>query len=269
MKYLTPGLLLIFILVLYSSCYKANNGQQTSIPTFNIFLVGSNISDSVVTITVNDSSTFSLPLSFSLVSGNPENYPVSCFINGLPNGVTITSPDTATFKLNYDINFNLSVNTDTGVYLFQVNTLTSSGLNTYKMRLHVIPPLAKSGYDTAYYGEDFCFSSSGNFERLYVAEISTDGNNAHQILIYDFFGDYVVYANIIGTYPSAIIKLPLQNAPGDGSASVVSPTMIYGTGFSAPDTGSLANNKPMIFINDTIVIAGDTETCQTNLKPHP
>src|SRR5580700_10633773 len=88
---------LLLLLLLYSSCYKAVNTNQSNIaPTFTITAgnsysySGGNIADSVITFTINDSTILNIGLTFTLLSGNPENYPITAFISGLPKGIVVS-----------------------------------------------------------------------------------------------------------------------------------------------------------------------------------
>lgn len=132
-------------ITVYSSCYKPNNPPRPyTTPTFSIFArelyyyydnEGS-IQDSIVIFNVNANDSLTLYLTFDLISGNPENYPITCFIDGFANG--ITASDSETFKLNYFTPFTIYANKDTGVYPFYINVRTPAyGLKSYPALLHI------------------------------------------------------------------------------------------------------------------------------------
>src|ERR1035437_8089976 len=88
---------LFLLLLLFNSCYKAvNNGVPDRKPKFSfstyaddIYGTGGNIKDSLLTFTVNDSFWFNLQMSFSLISGNPSNYPITVYITGASPGLNL------------------------------------------------------------------------------------------------------------------------------------------------------------------------------------
>ncbi len=263
------------LLILYCSCYKANNTRlPASIPVFSMSLQaggginvsgGGNFTDSNNTIKVNDSLPFSMAIYFSLISGNPENYPITCFISGLPAGISLTSPDSVTFKLSSQAGFNFSVATaDTGVYTYYVNIRTPDSLKSYPVHVHVLPvPDGAPGLAGTYAGNDPCgHFSIGSVWYTYTAVVSTIPGRPHWISIQNYRGlgdSVIVNAFVTATYPSSpwvgSVSIPLQTVNG---------YTIYGSGNGG--YGIQENEKPWISIyGDTIIHAGDTQTCYLQL----
>ncbi len=135
------------LLLAYSSCYKANNPPLANVtPVFEMQMQSNNNVDpysggdfthSLITLGAKDSSSLYFLVSFHLISGNPENYPITCFVSGMPSGVLALASDTTTFRLSYNPGFSFSVNSDTGVYTFNINVLTPDSLKSYPVQLHV------------------------------------------------------------------------------------------------------------------------------------
>ena len=260
----------ICLLFLYCSCYKANNVRlPATTPVFNMFMQtggGISVSTSNNIITINDSLSYSTTIIFSIISGNPENYPVTCFISGLPAGISLTSPDSVTFKLSSSVEFNFSVATaDTGIFTYYVNVRTPDSLKSYPVRVHVLPvPDGAPQLVGAYSGQDNCWHfSSSSVPYSYTATIDTVPGQHHWISIRNYRGlgdSVVVYASVTIGYiidpSSGTIDIPLQTTGG---------YTIYGRG-----TGSFGiygqYNRPYISIErDTVIHAGDSVVCNTTL----
>jgi len=236
-----------------------------SIPVFDIFLkkdvnsyLSGNVKDSIVTIDLIDSSVSYLPLNFTLTSGFPENYPMTCSLSGLPTGMT-DSPGSFSFKLSYQASIKLFVNADTGLYTVNLNVGTPQGPLVYPFRLRVRPRPASAGFVGSYIGSDPC----GHFNydsviHVYSTEIFGVSTNPNELSISRIAAGYGVYVYISGYAPYATLTLPLQTTNG---------VSIYGRGFSTADSGAYAG-QPMLFIYDTIVMGTDTQTCMTQIKTH-
>ena len=211
-----------------------------------------------MTIELIDSTSSFLTLNFSLTSGFPENFPVTCSLTGLP-GTIVDSPGSFTFKLNYQLSFKIAVNADSGLYTANINVASSQGTQSYPIRMHVTPKPASAGFVGYYIGSDPC----GHFNydsviHVYSTEISGVLTNPNELSISRIAGDYGVYVYFSGHAPYATLTLPLQTTNG---------VTIYGRGFSTSDSGIYAG-QPTIFINDTIVNGTDTQTCFTQIKTH-
>ena len=247
----------LFFILLCTSCYPQYSDTNTYKPVYDQVTVNGYVMwPNAATIEVTDSQKNYLSVYGTMIAPGRLNDSATCTLYGWPTGIT-DSNGAGTFRLPGGFISVIDVNTDTGVYSINMSVTNPLGSFIYPVKLHVVPRPARSGYDSLYYGDDV----SAIDEVIYSTYISTAANNKYQVDITNLSGRWDVSANITGSYPSAIIKIPLQAINGAGS--------IYGTGFSAPDTGSLANGKPMIFIRDTVIYAGDTQTWVVNLKPHP
>ena len=139
------NLILLIPVFLASACYKLGNAPpDNSKPVYNVYMGQYlNLRDTMgyTGVSTNGDST-PVFFDFSLVSGNPQNYPFTCKITGLPSGILAT-PDSFVFKLNYACVFRLSattpwVGTDTGAFPVYL-TVTSNvyGVQQYPISLTV------------------------------------------------------------------------------------------------------------------------------------
>ena len=258
---------LIAVLLTYASCYKITPiPKSTAAPTFDILAAAysdfgsssGNLKDSAITISLRDSSSVSLRLDFRLLSGNPENFPVTCSVSGLPPGFSCT-PGSVNFELSYIIEFNISAQTDTGIYAATVFVTTPIGSNIYPIRIHVgaVRDCA-TGLTGIYNGSDPCgHLSLGDIWYTYQAIVDPVAGQPNVLAIKNFRGlgdSIVVYAHISC---GGGVAIPVQTCKGytfmgRGSAY-----------YSTQDN----NGKPWISIyRDTIIHNGDTQTCATQLK---
>jgi len=250
---------LVLLLLLFGSCYKADNsGIPKGQPTFTITVSGVSIADSAMTFQVNDSSSFGIDLSFNIIAGYPSNYPITCYISNLPNGITALT-DSFVFKLNGRPSFSLTVNADTGIYYANINVATVAGaLKTYPIRIHVLPvPDCAPGLAGSYTGSDACgHFSIGDIWYSYTASITAVPGQPHWISITNFKGlgdSIIVYATV---NCGGGVDIPVQTTKG---------YTIFGRGKGY--SGLQENGKPWISIyGDTVIHAGDTQTCYTQLK---
>ena len=131
------------IMIFLCSCYKTGSAQKdNSIPKFDISASSESSSgdiiDSITTFTFYDSTTPFIDLRFSLISGNPENYPITVFINNLPPGITF-SPDSSVLQLSSSKRLDFTVNGDTGTYVVNFNVdCPGMPLKIYPVRFRII-----------------------------------------------------------------------------------------------------------------------------------
>ncbi|MCW3123034.1 MAG: hypothetical protein JWQ38_2526 [Flavipsychrobacter sp.] len=93
-----------------------------------------------VSVHANDMVSFSTYI--HLLSGNPENEPVTMHFEGLPANVSAT-PDNITFRLNYNLEYKLTAHNATpGVYPVKaVYSSPNKVAKTYGFNLTITPPL--------------------------------------------------------------------------------------------------------------------------------
>jgi len=268
--YKIKSLFLITVLSVtgYFSCYRAlNTPWPANAPVYDI-LENENYDKSVIksidTFSCNDSLTLELNLYFSLLSGNPANCPFTCFLTGLPPGVS-GGGDSTTFKLNYYIRYSLFLNLDTGFYPFYINVRTPVyGLQKYKAVMHVLPVTNNApALAGNYRGSDPCgYFSQGSYWAFYTANVTTVPGHPNWIGIQNFrgLGDSIIVYCFMPWMQSGIINIPPQTTHG---------YTIYSRGngyFGFEDsTGTQHQNWISIF-GDTIVHGADTQTCSTQLK---
>lgn len=247
-----------------SSCYRADKTHlNTGIPVFKIYTNnsypyygGGSIADSIVTFKVRDSNSLNISLTFSLLSGNPENYWINASITGLPNGI-VCAKSADTFMLNYKANFYLNVTADTGIYTIYINISADNLAKTYPVKIRVLPPEDDApSLAGTYSGSDPCgHFSIGSVWYTYMTTVSTVPGYPHWVAIKNFrgLGDSIVVYGFVYT-GSGKIDLPVQTIGG---------YTIFGRG-----KGYYSNDThPSIHIyGDTIVHGNDTQTCYTQLK---
>jgi len=257
--------LLILLSLAIASCYRANNTPAPySLPRFNI-LAGNgsrNLKNSSLVLDARDSTNLVIDLSFQLISGNPENYPISCYISNLPGGISVVQ-DSFTFKLNMQISFSLSIKTDTGYYTANINVVTpDSGLKTYPVLIHVSPVEDCSRqFSGVYTGKDPCgHFAIGTYWQNYTAVITAVPSMPHWITIQNYhgLGDSIIVYAFVNCNES--IDIPLQTVKG---------YTVYGRGKGYWGNGNdtQPGKQPIHIYGDTIVHAGDTTTCYTQLYP--
>lgn len=134
--------LLVVACIAASSCYKsgpANQDKQK--PVYDVYVSGNNgggdIKNTNVVFEVIDSSALTLNFSFFQKTGNPENYPLTCYIDSLP-GTTTSSVDSVNFKLNYNFQAKLNINADTGLHKIKIRLFNpADGNSSYPVFIHV------------------------------------------------------------------------------------------------------------------------------------
>jgi len=257
------------VLLLYCNCYKArNDNKDTSIPSFTIYVGstglsyynstgGGTIKDSIVQMTTTDSTQLQLRFTFTLISGDPENYPLTCYLSNLPIGVTTIS-DSFVFKLNYDFEIDLNVNADTGNYLINLHVNTANSANIYPLRLHVLPtppaqdcaPGIVAVYNYSGYHKDL--TSGISIYDSCTVTVDTIIGTPHYVHLTNF---PVIGSSIVSGYVdcNGYLTIPVQTING---------YIIYGLAGCNTDI----NNKSAIDIRDTIINAGDTVVCSAFLR---
>ena len=237
----------LLLLLLCCSCYRAHNlYKSTEPPTFDILTDdGRRVIANHLTIDIRDSTPYNLGLTFTLLTGNPEQYPITCSLRNLPPGI-IDSPDSYMFKLNYQPEFSLTVNTNVGLYSAFLDVVTNNGSNSYPISLNVVPvtdcaPDLAGTYKT---GSDGCGHFSwGNIWRSYTAQVSTVPGYPHWVTISNFsgLGDSITVYAIVQC--NNRLDIPMQTTKG---------YTIYGRG-----TGSYLavdnEQKSISIFGDTIV----------------
>ena len=255
MTFLTPILSLLLC-----SCYRPETPPvQTGSPAFTMALQatnritaagGGNFADSVITLTINDSGSFGMTINFSLISGNPEKYPITCSISGLPAGIVPTSSDSLTFRLSYNANFNFSVAADTGIYSCYINIRTPDSVEAYPIRLRVTPPVTcVSNLTGTYSGSDPCSTLTGEVWYTYTATVTSIPGKSSWVNISNFrgLGDSILVQALIGCSSNYIV-VPVQSMAG---------YTFYGS-------GSYSDGE--LIIQDTFVHGTDTQICITQLN---
>ncbi len=94
--------------------------------------------DSSIHLTAQKSIDATITIEAYLVSGNPENYPISLHFSDLPTGISLTE-DSFSFRLNWLDETTMKVQTDTGNYVFNINITTPQGSSKYPVNVHVDP----------------------------------------------------------------------------------------------------------------------------------
>jgi hypothetical protein len=249
--------LLLMLLCLFGSCYKTSNVPvPQGPPVFDVKVGGVSLKNSKPSFTVNDSGLVTIYVEFSLTSGSPENYPITCYLSGLPKGTTST-PDSTTFKLNDRLDFTLSVQGDTGIYTFNINVVTSGGTSSYPVSLHVLPVVDYAPhYVGTYTGSDPCgYFSLGSIWYTYTATVATVPGSHNWLTIKNYRGlgdSIIVYAQLRDG-----LAVPIQTVKG---YTIFSNTTGFGT------IGTQENQKPTFLMRDTVVHNNDTLTCMLQLK---
>ena len=143
----TMKILLTFFLTLFCcSCYRAAKLPATGTPTYDIIAtsyssyygVQGSIVNNPIVVTTRQNNALSINLVFSLLSGNPTNYPFTFYADSLSPGITI-NPDSLSFLLNYSNQISLLANTDTGYQTINFKMYNSDlGIRIYPIQLHII-----------------------------------------------------------------------------------------------------------------------------------
>ena len=260
MKKIFPFALLL--ITFYCSCKPEDDDNvQPSKPIYNeITLNDANIQNSVVTVNVVDSGQAYLSFYFYIIAPNRLNDSVTCSLSGMPTGI-IDSTGTGAFMLPQNWSVHLNVNTDTGFYVVNFNISGAYGQHTYPVRLHVLPvPDGAPGLAGTYSGSDPCgHFSIGDVWYTYTAKVITYPGRPHWIGIQNYrgLGDSIVVQAIVYGVGIGGINIPIQTVGG---------YTIFGNGtgyFGMSEMG----NKPWISVfGDTIIHAGDTQTCYMQLS---
>jgi hypothetical protein len=255
------------IMLFYSSCYKVNEDNQHFHPTvYDVVSVsGFNMNHNSTILSINDSAATAATVYISLMKGDPPNDKVSCFFSDLPSGVT-TSFDTTSRMLPATFNGTITAKCDTGLYTIKLNVSSRNmGLKQYTYHLHILPVIdGAPGLTGTYSGSDPCgHFSIGNSWYNYTSSVSAVPGKPHWISIKNYrgLGDSIfVYAAVTCTDAATSwvgsINIPVQTVNG---------YTIFGRGKGY--YGIQENQRPWISVyGDTIIHAGDTQTCYTQLK---
>ncbi len=133
-------------LIFLAGCYKVPDGQVPHVaPSYTILVngydtIGTDTFNYLAVWVNNTSTNYDTRLSFRALSGDVANYPLTCYLQGLPTSVTCT-PDSDTFKLNYDVAFHLAATSlkDTGKYQINIMVAEAGVTKAYPITLHVYP----------------------------------------------------------------------------------------------------------------------------------
>ncbi len=251
----------VLLLICFYGCkpYDEDYVQPVK-PIYNeITLNNVNVLNSEVMVDVTDSTQSYLNFYFYLIAPNRLDDSVTCSLSGLPAGI-IDSSGAASFKLPQSWNVHLNVNTDTGIYTVNLSISGAYGQQTYPVLIHVLPvPDGAPGLVGTYSGSDPCgHFSIGDVWYTYTAKVVTFPGRPHWIGIQNYrgLGDSIVVQALVYGVGIGGINIPLQTVGG---------YTIFGNGtgyFGVSDS----SNKPWISVfGDTIIHAGDTQTCYMQL----
>jgi hypothetical protein len=246
---------LIFIVLFFSSCYRASNVPlENNTPlVFDIIATENStyynmygdLKDSLITFTINTGDSLSLGFSFTSKSGNPANYPFSFYVDSLPDGIT-TPKDSFAFRLNYVCITTLHINADTGYKTINFKLYNDSlGLHIYPVILHILPtrpaPDCAQCFAVSTSGRNTCAGDSCGITVSLIPGMLHWVNIANVNCLGDSF--------IVNAYVSCTdgILIPPQTVHG---------YTIYGRSSVVPCGGYFS-----FPIYDTLVHSGDTSAC--------
>ncbi|HMG68437.1 MAG TPA: hypothetical protein VK588_12155, partial [Chitinophagaceae bacterium] len=242
--------LLCIVLIVLCGCYKSNKTPlPRTPPVYDILIYTESIKDSLLTISVQDSSDLSVSISFVRQTGNPDKYPISLTIDSVPAGITI-SQKSFSFMLNNTIQFSLHAIADTGYYTIYLKvTDSATGTKHYPLRIKVLPSFYQSFYPNCAYCLVHYWSSVGNGGATdsCVPVISLIPSLPHWVNIRNIncLGDNVS----VNAYVSCDSGLTIPQQTGNGY-TIYGSAKTYPCGVYYPFT-----------IQDTIVHNGDTLAC--------
>jgi hypothetical protein len=253
---------LLLMLLLLGACYRPGNlPKDTTPPTYKIEVSGlstyyyskGNLKDSLVVFNVNDNDSLSLSFSVGLISGNPENYPITFSLDSLPAGITTTA-GAVVFKPDYSFQIKLNVHTaDIGDYLVNAKVTDSGiGTHTYPINLHVISPHPLSLDCSDCLVHNWASVSGCNTLDTCHPTITQIAGMPHWVRIQNIncLGDSVVVNAFVSCTDG--ITIPMQTSRG---------YTIYGYLRNYPCGNLVAYTIP-----DTVVHNGDTSACGFTLK---
>ncbi len=137
------NLLITLFLIMITGCYKIPVGTPPAgVPTYTIGVYTfDSLSDPYFYFKLNDSTSDDLPLTFKIISGNAASSGFTCSLDSLPSGILCT-PDSFTFKLNYDLSFHLTAlpSAPVGTYTFYLKVREGNAAAiSYPITLKVYP----------------------------------------------------------------------------------------------------------------------------------
>lgn len=135
--------LLIFLLLFITGCYKVPAGPPPAgVPTYVIGVDSyDSLSDPTFYFKLNDSTSYDLPFTFKITSGNAANYNFTCSLDSLPAGISVF-PDSFVFRLNYDLTFRFTAlpGAPIGNYTIYLKVREdNAGTKSYPFMLKVLP----------------------------------------------------------------------------------------------------------------------------------
>jgi hypothetical protein len=203
-----------------------------------------------------NNTTTGITLSFTLLSGNPVNYPIKCSIIDLPHGITCTN-NSVEFKLSHQVQFQISVNADTGYYTANIKVSTPVETRFYPIKIYVRPPLPlPEPIDciTCLLRNWTCLGSCGGADSCHPV-IDTIPGMDHWISIHNIncLGDSVAVTAYVAC-PDGDITIPIQTSNG---------YTIYGGRKDFPCGDWVAYTIPV-----TIIHNGDTAACLFFIKAY-
>ena len=126
-------------------CYKADNsGKSNEPPECAITFESSSFRrlmhvDSTLRLESKTNRQLPFSLSFSILSGNAQNYPLQCYFSDLPVGCRLYW-DTKSFKLNIRLHNYIDSGMAPGSYFFNINVQVPGRLpQVYPVTLQILP----------------------------------------------------------------------------------------------------------------------------------
>lgn len=137
--------LMVATALLCCGCYKADNSDKSNEPPEYAITFESSSFRSLMhvdsTLRLESKTNRQLPfsLSFFILSGNAQNYPLQCYFSDLPVGCRLFW-DTISFKLNTRLNNYIDSGMAPGSYLFYINVqVRGRQLQAYPVALQIRP----------------------------------------------------------------------------------------------------------------------------------
>jgi len=229
----------------FCSCYRAENIPDNAKPVYYVNIEADIYSvDSPHILTFNDTGYGGFIVDFQLISGNPTNYPLKCYLTGLPPGL-IDSPSSVTTELPNQISLAFWGRTDTGHYRFNLNVASPTDTTKYPFILHVMAPPTPFDCATCFVRYWYAVNMCNNDSCYPVVSLLPGNPGWVSISNFACLGDSIaVNAHVSCT---SGITIPVQTSHG---------YTIYGSSPVVPCGTAIAFS-----LQDTIVYNGDTVAC--------
>lgn len=125
-----------FVALVSTSCYKPRHIPiPAGKPTYTMGIEGVSLSNGTTVFTIKKSYKLVFYMRFTLISGDPTNYPLSLSFTGIPAGVTGFGNAPTVFKLNEYMMFYISSAAPSGIYPFLINISTPDDTVVQKANL--------------------------------------------------------------------------------------------------------------------------------------